>query len=225
TSRPSQWCSLWLRLWLQAWEKQTAAVQERAGVVQRLEREETTEKAAPQIYTYRPPSQGGRYPSNASPANNPAYNPSSFYPGIGNGGSAYPYNPVGGSYGTEAFTARRASPFTTAGSRVILTETVTQLGSGWNTANSEFVATYPGVFFFTFSAVSERYTHFRLTLKHNGADVVSAFGDASGYQMGGQGTTLRLNSGDRVYLQLDEGRLYDVTSSRAYTTFSGFRIA
>lgn len=66
---------------------------------------------------------------------------------------------------------------------------------------------------------------YRVSLRHNGQDVVSAYGDASGYQMGSQSAVLRLNSGDRVYLQLDEGRLYEVSSSsRAYTTFSGFRL-
>lgn len=65
----------------------------------------------------------------------------------------------------------------------------------------------------------------RVSLRHNGIEVVSAYGDASGYQMGSQSAVLNLRSGDRVYLQLDEGRLYDSSSSsRGYTTFSGFRI-
>uniref|UniRef100_A0A0P4W1I7 C1q domain-containing protein n=1 Tax=Scylla olivacea TaxID=85551 RepID=A0A0P4W1I7_SCYOL len=65
----------------------------------------------------------------------------------------------------------------------------------------------------------------RISLRHNGIEVVSAYGDASGYQMGSQSAVLNLRSGDRVYLQLDEGRLYDSSSSsRGYTTLSGFRI-
>ncbi|MPC45648.1 hypothetical protein E2C01_039354 [Portunus trituberculatus] len=65
----------------------------------------------------------------------------------------------------------------------------------------------------------------RISLRHNGIEVVSAYGDASGYQMGSQSAILNLRSGDRVYLQLDEGRLYDSSSSsRGYTTFSGFRM-
>lgn len=61
-------------------------------------------------------------------------------------------------------------------------------------------------------------------MQHNSRDVVSAFGDSSGYQMGSQSAILSLNARDRVFLRLDEGRLHDVTSTRAYTTFSGFRI-
>ncbi|XP_042862945.1 complement C1q-like protein 4 [Penaeus japonicus] len=212
------------------------------------EREETTEKNAPnapQVYTYTPPNQGSVYPHNAypnsinsggiypnnvipynpsNPAYNPAYNPSvtsNNYPGTV--GGVYPYNGVGVT-GQEAFTVRRASPYTTQGSKVIFTEPVTQVGSGWNIASSEYVAPFPGHYFFAFSAVSDRYNHFRITMKHNGRDVVSAFGDASGYQMGSQSAILSLNTGDRVFLQLEEGRLHDVTSTRAYTTFSGFRI-
>ncbi|XP_042239862.1 cerebellin-1-like [Homarus americanus] len=100
-----------------------------------------------------------------------------------------------------------------------------QVGTGWNNVRSEYVAPTSGIYFFTFSAVSDRNTHFRVSLRHNGQDVVTAFGDVGGYQMGSQSAVLRLNSGDHVLLQLQEGRLYDVTSSRAYTTFSGFKIA
>lgn len=64
----------------------------------------------------------------------------------------------------------------------------------------------------------------RVSLRRNGQEVVSGYGDANGYQMGTQSAVLRLSSGDRVYLQLDEGRLYEPTSARAYTTFSGFKI-
>ncbi|XP_063587898.1 complement C1q tumor necrosis factor-related protein 3-like [Penaeus indicus] len=213
--------------------------------VESKEREETTERNAPQVYTYTPPNQGSVYPHNvypnsiypngvypnnispynpSNPANNPAYNPSvtnSNYPGTV--GGVYPYNGVGVA-GQEAFTVRRASPYTTQGSKIIFTEPVTQVGSGWNIASSEFVAPSAGLYFFTFSAVSDRYNHFRITMKHNSRDVVSAFGDSSGYQMGSQSAILGLNAGDRVFLRLEEGRLHDVTSTRAYTTFSGFKI-
>ncbi|XP_050714488.1 uncharacterized protein LOC126997439 isoform X2 [Eriocheir sinensis] len=199
------------------------------------EREETSGKNARQVYSYNRgtgygTSYNGIYPSNIIPTSsyNPSYNPSyypSYNPTVGSAGGVYPITPtVGSSYG-ESFTVRRASSRTTVGSRVILTQAVTQGGSGWNAASSEFVATSTGTFFFTFSAVSDRYTQFRVSLRHNGIEVVSAYGDASGYQMGSQSAVLNLRSGDRVYLQLDEGRLYDSSaSSRGYTTFSGFRI-
>ncbi|XP_066975340.1 cerebellin-3-like [Macrobrachium rosenbergii] len=228
-----------------------------AQTSQLREREETTEKSAPQVVSYIPttstrglvypsttynPSQYNPntiyqnriYPTNSipydssNPASNPAYNPSvvptlyypnRFYTATTNGGG-YLGNGV-----TEAFTVRRASPYVRAGSKVVFTETVTQTGTGWNTARSEFVATTAGLFFFTFSAVSDRYSHFRVSLKKNEQDVVSAFGDASGYQMGSQSALVSLSPGDRVYLQLQEGQLREAAaSSRAYTSFTGFRI-
>ncbi|XP_053630880.1 complement C1q tumor necrosis factor-related protein 3 isoform X2 [Cherax quadricarinatus] len=143
--------------------------------------------------------------------------PTGYYPYI------TPYIPVSNEV-TEAFTARRASPFTTAGSKIVFAEGVTQVGTGWNTATSEFLAPTTGVYFFTFAAMSDHNTHFRVSLRHNGAEVVNAYGDATGYQMGSQSAVLYLNAGDSVYLQLEEGRLYDATSTRAYTTFTGFKV-
>lgn len=121
--------------------------------VESKEREETTERNAPQVYTYRPPNQGSVYPHNvypnsiypngvypnnvtpynpSNPAYNPAYNPSvtnNNYPGTV--GGVYPYNGVGVG-GQEAFTVRRASPYTTQGSKVIFTDLVTQVRfEGW----------------------------------------------------------------------------------------------
>ncbi|XP_068241526.1 cerebellin-3-like [Palaemon carinicauda] len=213
------------------------------------EREETTEKSAPQVVSYVPTSTRGlvypntynpngiypdrTFPTNSvpydssNPATNPAYNPSAipsvYYPSRFN-----PPTTNGGGYlgngPTEGFTARRASPYVSPGSKVVFTETVTQIGTGWNTARSEYIATTPGLFFFTFSAVSDRYSHFRISLKKNGQDIVSAFGDSSGYQMGSQSALVSLSAGDRVYLQLQEGQLLEVSSSRAYTSFTGFRI-
>ncbi|KAK8399885.1 hypothetical protein O3P69_002937 [Scylla paramamosain] len=214
-----------------AWAgEETTQNEKTSGKQLQKEREETTEKNSRQIYSYnRGSGFDTTFPnSTILPTTPPTTRPSipnNYYPTTTNGGGVYPLNPtLGNGYG-EAFTVRRASPRTTAGSRVFLTQAVTQGGSGWNAGSSEFVATSPGMFFFTFSAVSDRYSHFRISLRHNGIEVVSAYGDASGYQMGSQSAVLNLRSGDRVYLQLDEGRLYDSSSSsRGYTTLSGFRI-
>ena len=66
----------------------------------------------------------------------------------------------------------------------------------------------------------------RLSLVRNNQEVVSAWGDQSGYQTGGSSAILVLTQGDRVYLILQEGSLHEGNNpSRAgYTTFSGFRI-
>lgn len=226
-------------------EKKAASENDGKSITRTAARREdlqTTWKS-PQVYSYRSPAQGAGsgsiypssyYPSNVIPSSYYPSNviPSSYYPSNGIPSknpsivpTVYPYTPRVGDGSPEAFTARRASSYTTAGGKVFFAEGVTQqVGSGWNTATSEFLAPSSGVYFFTFAAMSDRYTNFRVSLIHNGAEVVSAYGDADGYQMGSQSAVIRLNAGDRVYLQLQEGRLYDVSSSRAYNSFSGFKV-
>ncbi|KAL7636469.1 UNVERIFIED_CONTAM: hypothetical protein RMT77_013244 [Armadillidium vulgare] len=157
----------------------------------------------------------GVYPPNQYPGR--------YYP-------EYPRNnffPSGAGGDVDAFTARRAADIELLpGRKVRFLDTVAEVGRGWKRLISEFVCELPGVFFFTFSACGERYRHFRITLMHNEIGVVSAYGDVNGYQMASNSAVLRLLPGDRVYLQLDEGGIYEVTtiSGRAYNTFSGFRI-
>ncbi|KAK7071297.1 hypothetical protein SK128_014608 [Halocaridina rubra] len=176
----------------------------------------------------------GYNPSNIIPTRpsgggyNPFIIPTVTTGGVNNPSSIIPTRQNGGGYIgnglSEAFTVRKAVPYTRAASKIVFTETVTQVGTGWNTARSEFVATFPGLFFFAFSVVSEQNSHFRVSLVRNGVDVISAFGDVSGYQMGSQSVVLNLSTGDRVYLQLQEGVIHEANSSRAYTSFTGYKI-
>jgi len=124
----------------------------------------------------------------------------------------------------EAFTARRASFSIGVNSRIKFEDTITQVGTGWDKASSEFTSVDGGVFMFSFSAITDRNTFCRISLQLNGVDVVSAFGDLHGYQTAANSALVQMKAGDRVYLTLQQGRLYDVHSSRAYTTFTGFRV-
>ncbi|XP_018024959.1 uncharacterized protein LOC108680596 [Hyalella azteca] len=124
----------------------------------------------------------------------------------------------------DAFTARRVSNSFSLGNKIRFSDTVTQLGTSWKSETGEFVPSVAGIFFFTFSSISDRFTHFRISLQLNGAEIVSAFGDISGYQMASNSALVQMQAGDKVYLTLEEGRLYDVSSTRAYTSFSGFRV-
>ncbi len=65
-----------------------------------------------------------------------------------------------------------------------------------------------------------------MSLVKNNQEVVSAWGDANGYQMASNSAILTLNQGDRVYIVLQEGNLHETNNNvgRGYTTFSGFRI-
>lgn len=190
--------------------------------------EETTTRSLRQVgsgFLYR----NNRY----NPAVNPSYNPYDPLSTRSNDPLSPNYTPLTTfdtiaprqDDGFDAFSARRVAQFSLGlGTKIRFADTVTQLGTSWDPDTSEFTPTLAGIFFFTFNAVSERFSHFRISLQLNGADVVSAFGDVSGYQMAGNSVMVRMSAGDTVYLSLQEGRLFDTSSSRAYTTFSGFRL-
>ncbi|XP_065580545.1 complement C1q-like protein 3 isoform X2 [Artemia franciscana] len=125
-----------------------------------------------------------------------------------------------------AFTAVRASDFTrNAISQVRFDVTVTDIGYGWLPDRSEFVCYYPGLYFFTFSALSPIGRQFKLSLVKNNQDILSAWGDSAGYQTGSNTAILYLQQNDRVSLVLQEGSIHESTVfGRGYTSFSGFRI-
>jgi len=98
-------------------------------------------------------------------------------------------------------------------------------GYSWDYRASMFNAIEPGVYYFTFSALSPERQHFRIALMLNGREVVSAWSDISGFQQASNSAILPLRRGDRVYLQLMEGQIEEaVANDRVYTSFSGFKI-
>lgn len=59
----------------------------------------------------------------------------------------------------------------------------------------------------------------------NNEEIVSTWGEQSGYHAGSNSVILNLQKGDRVYLNIQEGAIHESrVPSRGYTTFSGFRI-
>lgn len=63
---------------------------------------------------------------------------------------------------TVAFSAARASDFTRVGiTQVRFDFTMTDVGYGWYPDRSEFVCYYPGLYFFTFSALSPQSRQFK----------------------------------------------------------------
>eukprot|EP00095_Tigriopus_kingsejongensis_P008044 snap_masked-scaffold201_size263271-processed-gene-1.3 protein:Tk08044 transcript:snap_masked-scaffold201_size263271-processed-gene-1.3-mRNA-1 annotation:"hypothetical protein DAPPUDRAFT_331010" len=125
-----------------------------------------------------------------------------------------------------AFTATRASRYSLdTNAKVRFERTITDIGYGWDANSGEFKTYFPGVYVFTWSGVSPKFTNFRLTLMKNGYEVGQTWGEQTGYQSGSNTIILSLNSGDRVYLQVSEGHLYEPDSSdRGYTTFSGYKL-
>lgn len=53
---------------------------------------------------------------------------------------------------------------------------------------------------------------------------VTAYGSKGGYQWGSNSALLFLNPGDRVYLELQQGKIYEHPYNEAYTSFTGFLV-
>lgn len=59
----------------------------------------------------------------------------------------------------------------------------------------------------------------------NGEEVVSTWGEQTGYHAGSNTVILQLVKSDRVYLNIQEGMIHETRiRTRGYTTFSGFRL-
>ena len=109
--------------------------------------------------------------------------------------------------------------------RVRFERTLTDVGYGWDEANSQFVCYHAGAYVFSWSAVSPRNSQFRLSLLKNSREYAHSWGEEGGYQSGANSVVLQLERNDRVELRLTEGRIYEPSSSsRGYTTFTGYKL-
>lgn len=61
-------------------------------------------------------------------------------------------------------------------------------------------------------------------LMRNRVYQVTAYGTSGDYQHGSNSVFLVLQRGDQVYLELQEGEIYEHPGSEAYTTFTGFMV-
>jgi len=170
---------------------------------------------------------GNYYPGNNIPNNNRPNNnrPNNNNRPINNGGNQF--NPRQGT--VVAFSSVRANSYTNQNglnSRVRFENTITDIGYGWNKAESYFDCYYPGTYVFTWTAVSPRDSETRLSLFESGRETGHhLWSDRNGYQSASQTAVLNLNRNARVELRLTEGRSYEPSNTgRGYTTFSGFKL-
>ena len=71
-------------------------------------------------------------------------------------------NPHPTTFEPVAFSAIHASSSTRRSvSQIAFERTVTDIGNGWNSLRSEFVGYHPGLYFFTFTALSSSGTRFK----------------------------------------------------------------
>ena len=56
--------------------------------------------------------------------------------------------------------------------------------------------------------------------------MAASWADSAGYQTASGSVTVSLRLGDRVWLEVEEGQVYEPShSSRGYTSLTGYRIA
>ncbi|KAK8394861.1 hypothetical protein O3P69_005969 [Scylla paramamosain] len=101
---------------------------------------------------------------------------------------------------------------------------LTNVGGAWNTRTSRFEAPYTGGYFFTYHAVSAINEDFTLALMRNGRYQVTAYGSNDGYQHASNSAFLKLNRGDIMHLELQEGHIYEHPRDESYISFTGFML-
>jgi len=141
-----------------------------------------------------------------------------------NGGEGY-YSGQGGQGGQVAFHAQRASAYSRKGSPITFERSLTNLGGGWGRSGSIFTCPTSGTYHFSWSALSSSNRELRLALVRSGEEVAASWADRDGYQTASGSAILNLRAGDTVWLELEEGEVYEPSHSRrGYASFNGYRI-
>ncbi|XP_069187317.1 complement C1q-like protein 4 [Procambarus clarkii] len=129
-------------------------------------------------------------------------------------------------YCSGGFSARKAAP-PIEGEEVPrllrFQEVLTNLG-GWSVQDNVFQAPCTGAYFFTFHAISDDDKDFTVALMKEGVYQATAYGTKHGYQQGSNSALLFLNMGERVYLEVQQGSIYEHPFNEVYTTFTGFMV-
>ncbi|XP_050735177.1 complement C1q-like protein 4 [Eriocheir sinensis] len=122
-----------------------------------------------------------------------------------------------------AFSVRKAVT-TRARGRVEFRTVLTNVGRGWSQGRSVFQTPFSGGYYFSFHAVAEKSEDFTMGLMRNRVYQVTAYGTSGDYQHGSNSVFLELRRGDQVYLEIQEGEIYEHPGDEAYTSFTGFMV-
>jgi len=157
-----------------------------------------------------------------STSNNAGYTSGQGGHGYSSGGQGY----NSGGYQQVAFHAQRASAFSRKGAPVAFERALTNLGGGWGRSGSIFTCPISGTYHFSWSALSSSNRELRLALVRSGEEVAASWADRDGYQTASGSATINLRAGDKVWLELEEGEVYEPSHSRrGYASFNGHRLA
>ncbi|RWS30084.1 complement C1q-like protein 3-like protein [Leptotrombidium deliense] len=104
---------------------------------------------------------------------------------------------------------------------------VTNNEAKFNPLYGVFECESPGLYFFTFSALSKLENDLRISLRINRIPVATIFaGSRTSYNSASGSALLTLSKNDIVYLFVEKGEIYESNQvNRAYTSFSGFQLS
>ena len=84
---------------------------------------------------------------------------------------------------------------------------------------------HPGIYQFSWSALSPDYSPLRLSLMRNGVEEVSSWADSEGFQTAAGSALLDLDTGDQVSMEVRQGRIHETNDwDHSFTSFSGIKI-
>ncbi|XP_035678992.1 complement C1q-like protein 3 [Branchiostoma floridae] len=129
-----------------------------------------------------------------------------------------------------AFSVARTGILTTSQTRVLTYDVIlSNVGGAYTEGTGKFVATFGGVFFFTFTGMTANAanSNYYLRLMKNGEKMVSLHennGAQAQYQAASNSAILMLRPGDQVWVELDKSGRTVFSNVNRYLTFSGFLI-
>lgn len=88
-----------------------------------------------------------------------------------------------------------------------------------------FRCSVPGLYFFTFTALSPRNDHMKIALRKNRQSVTTVYASEKAHTSASGSATLWLKQNDIVYPFIEDGDFVESTANtRALTSFSGFKV-
>ncbi|XP_078664987.1 caprin-2-like [Branchiostoma floridae x Branchiostoma belcheri] len=130
-----------------------------------------------------------------------------------------------------AFSVARTTSLDRSSSDTVLTYDVilSNEGAAYNEGTGKFVATVGGVYFFTFTGMTQSpaNSHYFLRLMKNGEKMVGLYENNRGIsqnQSGSNSAILRLLPRDEVWVEMDKGADTLHSNDNRYLTFTGFLI-
>ncbi|XP_045606535.1 cerebellin-3 [Procambarus clarkii] len=124
-----------------------------------------------------------------------------------------------------AFSVSKATGKLTAIAHVHFEVVMVNIGDGWDTATSEFLAPVAGSYHFIFTALGERNEDITMSLTKNGVDKATASGWKETFPYVVVSVLLDLKRLDKISVKLQEGSIFEPPSNETVTAFAGYLLS